>query len=103
MIDDTDHLCNIEILREKLMAALAEGKKTATIQLPVMGWLSLLDEIQDRRPRNYSALLQDDHLDRLNALIEWLGAEIRYVIANNPSVASRFGEERHRKPGSKHG
>jgi hypothetical protein len=91
MIPDDEHIENVDKLREELMAALAAGKRTVTLNLPVLAWLAFLDEIQDRRPRNYSALLHDDHLDRLNASIEWLGAEIRHVIANSPTgVAPRF-------------
>ena len=92
MIADYEHLENFDMLREALMKALANREKTVKLELSVLGWLALVDEIQNRRPRNYSALLRDDTLDRLEASIEWLGAEIRHVIAAGPSdVSARFG------------
>jgi hypothetical protein len=95
VIDDADHIENIENLREVLMRALADGRKTVKFELDVFGWLMLLDEVQDRRPRNYSALLRDDAMDRLEDSIEWLQAEIREVMVHGPSnLAGRFDGRR---------
>jgi hypothetical protein len=106
MIDDADHIENVERMRETLMTALAAGHKTVKFELDVFGWLMLLDEVQDRRPRNYSALVRDDAMDRLEDSIEWLQAEIRAVMAHGQSnLAGRFDgrriKRRHAPPAPK--
>lgn len=81
----------IERLTEKAHAALARGEKTVTMTLPAAGWLVLFDEIRDRRPRNYSSLIRDDFMDRLNEAIERLHDEANFLIASNPKpIADRM-------------
>lgn len=82
----------VQDFRERLMAALGRGELNSTFTLPTMVWLMLLDDMRDRRPRNYSAMLRDDTLDRLNAAIDRLHEEANFMVAFGPSrdVAPRF-------------
>jgi hypothetical protein len=90
------HLLTFADMREKLMAGLGRGELTVTFTLPAMTWLDILDEIEQRRPRNYSMLLRDDLFDQLNAAIDRVHDEANFMIAYGPagSVASRMDPER---------
>ena len=84
MIEDQEHFANIEKLNEAVLAAMARGEQTVKFEIPVMGWLAIFDEIRDRRPRNYSRLLVDDTITRLNDAIDFLLQETRHMIAWGP-------------------
>lgn len=77
------------------MAALAAGNATVSYQLPVLAWLDIIAEIKDRHPRNYSSLLRDDMMERLENAIERLHEETTFVIAHGPAdVSQRVSAER---------
>jgi len=61
---------NIETLNAAVLAAIERGEQTVTIKLPCFELLAILEEIRDRRPRNYSRLIADDTIERLNAAID---------------------------------
>lgn len=94
--DAQKYLNTVAELREHLMAALARRETVISLELPVMAWMAFCDEIADHRPRNYSALLHDDFLDRLNAAIDRVHDEANFMIAYGPdgSVAARMDPER---------
>lgn len=75
-----------------LKAAMGQGHRTVTLSLDVFVWWGILDEIVDRRPRNFSAVFRDDTMERLHAAIDRLHGEANYLIAAGPSqsVADRF-------------
>lgn len=91
-----EHFAAIRDFRERLMEALGRGELESTFKLPTMRWLDILDEIQDRRPRNYSMLLRDDLFDRLNAAIDRVHDEANFMTAYGPSgsVAARMDPDR---------
>lgn len=93
--EERDQCETITSLREMLGQALAQKRTTVTLELSVFVWLNILDEVFDRRPRNYSRLLADDTLDRLNEAINRLHVEANLLIAAGPSqaVAERFLED----------
>lgn len=70
MIPDAQFIAGIEAIREKAMDALAKRHAKVTVTFSPLGLLTLLDEIQDRNPRNYTALVRDDTIGRLNAAID---------------------------------
>jgi hypothetical protein len=90
------HLLTIQDIREKLMAGLSRGELTMSFSLPTMRWLDILDEIEQRRPRNYSMLLRDDLFDRLNSAIDRLHDEANFIVAFGPSgtVAARMDPDK---------
>lgn len=90
------YLNTVDEMREALMTALANRQTVLTYELPVMAWMAMLDEIANRRPRNYSQLLRDDIIDRLNAAIDRVHDEANFMIAYGPggSVAARMDPER---------
>jgi hypothetical protein len=94
--DERKYINTVAVMREHLMNALARRETVLTFELPVMAWMAFCDEIEDRRPRNYSALLKDDHLRQLHGAIDRLHEEINFVIAYGPggSVAARMDPER---------
>jgi hypothetical protein len=84
--DEREHLDNMRALEVELEVAFARGDKTATLKLSTLGWLSIVAEIKDRRPRNYSRWLADDTLARLNEAIERLHEVAVFMIACGSSV-----------------
>jgi hypothetical protein len=90
------YINTIAEMRELIMAALANKQGTLTLELPTMAWMAVLDEIEARRPRNFSQLLRDDTIDRLNDVIERLHEEVTYLVVSGPSptVAARHNPER---------
>ena len=77
-------------MQNLLMDALAAGQLSIKLELPVLTWLAIVDEIKGRRPKNYSQLLRDDMVERLEAAIERLHDEANFLIAFGPaSIASR--------------
>lgn len=90
------HLRTIADMREKLMTGLSRGELTVTFTLPAMRWFDILDEVEQRRPRNYSMLLRDDLFDRMNAAIDRLHDEANFMVAHGPSgsIAARMDPER---------
>lgn len=90
------HLQTFADIREKLMAGLSRGELTVTFTLPAMRWLDILDEVEQRRPRNYSMLLRDDLFDRLNSAIDRLHDEANFMVSYGPSgsVAARMDPDR---------
>jgi hypothetical protein len=90
------YLNTVAEMREHLMGCLERRETMLTFELPVMAWMAFLDEIVGHRPRNYSQLLRDDTIDRLNAAIDRLHDEANFMVAfgPSPSVASRADPER---------
>ena len=80
-----------EKMEALLMEALAAGNTEATLTLNVHRWLSFLDEVRDRHPRNYSRLVADDTIARLNDAIDRIHGEANYLAAfSSGSVADHF-------------
>lgn len=69
---ERQHLKTFAELEEHLMSALAARQQTVVLELPVLSWLTILDEIRDRRPRNLTRLLADDSMDRFASMAEAL-------------------------------
>lgn len=90
--DERKYINTVEVLREHLMGALARRETTISFELPVMAWMAFCDEIEQHRPKNYSALLRDDAIDRLNAAIDRVHDEVLFMVASGPSplVAARM-------------
>jgi hypothetical protein len=83
---DREHLDNMRALEAELLAALARGDKTLKLELSVVGWMNVVDEIRDRRPRNFSRLLADDTLARMNAAIDRVHEEVVFMAAHGPGA-----------------
>ena len=66
------HLMTFAQVEDALIAALAAGQSTVTLELPVMAWLAILDEVRDRRPRNYTRILADHTADVFASMAEAL-------------------------------
>jgi hypothetical protein len=93
--DDAAHFESMQRLETELMSALAAGRSEVTITLDTMGWLGIVNEIKDRRPRNYSRLLADDAMERLNAAIDRIHEEANYIAASGPGMVSeRIGTKK---------
>lgn len=94
--DERKYINTIAAMREHLMNALARRETSLTFDLPIMAWMAVLDEIEARRPRNYSQLLHDDTIDRLNAAIDRLHDEANFMVAYGPSgsIAARLDPDR---------
>lgn len=89
------HLRTIQELQDACMAALADRKLTLTLELSTLVWIDIVAEIKDRIPRNYSQLLRDDMMDRLEDAIARLHDETNYMIASGPgSIAERHDPRR---------
>jgi hypothetical protein len=90
------YLNTVAEMREHLMGCLERRETMLTFELPVMAWMACLDEIENRRPRNFSQLLRDDTIGRLNAAIDRLHDEANFMVAlgPSPSVASRVDPDR---------
>lgn len=93
---ERERLRTLQDLEDHLMATLADRKLTAIYELPVTGWLSIIDEIKNRHPVGFMALLRDDAMTRLNAAIERIHEEVNYMVAvgPSPSIAARQNEQR---------
>ncbi len=78
-------------VREQVMAALKDRKADFTVTLPVLEWLSWIDEVQDRPARNMSRLIRDDLIEQLGLATERLHQELNFIITLGPalSVAKR--------------
>lgn len=59
----------IENVRFDVMAALARGDREVTITASPLMIAGLLDDMLDRKPRNFSMLLRDHTIDRLEGAI----------------------------------
>lgn len=84
-------------LADNLLASAARGEEKATIDLPVKAWLAIIDEIRDRRPRNYSRLLADDTIARLNEIIDNAGRTVGLLninVAALEEVAAKLEKKR---------
>lgn len=94
--DERKYLNTVAELREHLMACLSRRETVLTFELPVMAWMAFCDEIEQHRPKNYSALLRDDAIDRLNAAIERVHEEVLFMVASGPAplVAARMDPRR---------
>jgi hypothetical protein len=62
---ESAHLQHVKKLQGAVMQAADAGMKDVQVTLSVPAWLAIIDEIKDRRPRNYSMLLADEIIDRL--------------------------------------
>jgi hypothetical protein len=89
---DRELLDSMGALEAVLSAALARGDKTVKLELSVRGWMCIVDEVRDRRPRNWSRLLAADTIarfneaiDLLNQTIDRLHEEHKCLIAGGPS------------------
>jgi len=87
-IQESELLRYIQSLGDDLLKAAADGKKDASIELPIHAWLAIIDEIKGRRPRNYSQLIADDTIerfidiwDKLGGLVTQLSLEVRDLQA----------------------
>lgn len=87
----------IEALKSHLMATLERRELVATYELPVLTWLSVIDEIENRHETGFAALLRDNMMSRLGSAIERLHDEVNYLVAAGPAtVAERMAEDRAR-------
>lgn len=92
---DDGRLKAFATLDKILMEAMARGEMSVKVELSVWHWLNILDEVKDRQPRNYSALLRDDLVARMNAAIDRVHEEANYIAAFSPGlVADRFDPNR---------
>lgn len=96
---ERERIETVQGLKDHLMRTLENRRLTATYELPVLKWLDIIDEIQNRHPKGFSALFRDYTIDRLNAAIERIHEEVNYMVASGPadSVAERYagGRSRH--------
>lgn len=88
-VDDIENLCYRTLEEKKLML---------TLELPVLLWIDIVSELRDRNPRNYSQLLRDDMMLRLEEAIERLHEETLFLVASGPAqtVSERFHPDRPR-------
>jgi len=94
--DERERVAAWDGLTAECFKAMAEKRASMTITMPTMQVLELVQEIQDRHPRNMSRLVRDDHIDQLHEVITRLHEEVNYLIAFGPSltVAERFNQVR---------
>jgi hypothetical protein len=88
----------IQHLREHLMECLQRRETVLTFELPVMAWMAVLDELENKREKNISYLLRSDIVDRLNAAIDRIHDEANFMVSFGPSptVAARLDPNRQR-------
>jgi len=60
---------HVLVLQEEVLSAVERGEHVVTVTLDAAAWLAIIDEVKDRRPRNFSQLLRDDFIERLESLI----------------------------------
>lgn len=60
---------HVLLLQEEVLAAVERGEHTVSVMLDAAAWLAIIDEVKDRRPRNFSQLLRDDFIDRLESVV----------------------------------
>lgn len=82
-------------IEELLYAALARGERTLKIEISVNQWIIVLDDLKGQAPRNYSRLVRDDTIERMNEAIDRLHDEINYMIVHGKgNVADAFPRRR---------
>lgn len=82
-------------IEELLYAALAKGERTFKVELNAAQWMTVLDDLKDQAPRNYSRLVRDDTIERMNEAIERLHDEVNYMIVHGKgNVADAFPRKR---------
>lgn len=88
MTPDDEHLANIEALTEACEDAIRRGKRSVSVELSPVAWLSIFEEIRNRRRANYSALIADQHVRELDDLVTRLQDVLVYTLANVPGSVS---------------
>lgn len=96
---DPSLLQSVDELEAKCFEALQNKKMLLALELPVLLWLDIVSEIRDRNPRNYSQLLRDDTMQRLEEAIERLHEEALFLVAHGPAqtVSERFHPQRQKQ------
>lgn len=90
-----ERLATVQDLKAHLMATLERRELVATYELPVLLWLSVIDEIENRHPTGFEQLFRDSMMARLGAAIDRLHGEVNYLVAGGPSaVSARFSDDR---------
>ncbi len=92
-------LYTLDDIEDHCFRTLEAKKLELTLNLPVLLWIDIISEIRNRNPRNYSQLLRDDMMLRLEDAIERLHEETLFMIAGGPSgsVAARLDPRRQRE------
>lgn len=92
---EKDRFAAFNAIQEKCFEALGEGKMQLTMTLDTLAWIDIIQEIKNRNPRNYSQLLRDDMMDRMEAAIERLHDEATYLATAQPGdIAKKMDPER---------
>lgn len=78
-LSDSRLFQSIQSLTDKLLEEAAGGATIANPTLPISTWLAIIDEIKDRRPRNYSRLIADDTNERLLDVWDKFGQQVSHL------------------------
>jgi hypothetical protein len=96
---EQDRFAAFTEIQEQCFAALAAGKMQTTMTLDTLAWIDIIQEIKDRNPRNFSQLLRDDQVNRLEAAIERLHDEALFMATARPGkVANNLAHDRQAAP-----
>lgn len=88
-MSEQERLESFRRLEEELVAALAAGNATVTLELPTLQWLELVQEIKNRHPRNMSRLIRDNLFEELGAVVSRLDAHAQRLASIGSADYSR--------------
>ena len=77
------------LLRQSIEGAIANGDKKLSVELEPLEWWLVIEEVENRNPRNMSQLLRDDMFDQMRDVIGRLHREYVYALAHGPGNISR--------------
>lgn len=95
--NDAERFAAINAIQEQLFEALGKGQMQTTITLDTLAWIAVMQEVKNRNPRNYSQLLRDDMMERMDAVIERLHEEVTYLATAQPGPVAKRTDP-HREP-----
>lgn len=85
-------------IQEQCMAALARGEMKVTMTLEALAWIDIIQELKDRNPRNFSSLLRDKTMERMEAAIERLHEEVTYLVVSQPGAVAKRTDPKREAP-----